>query len=439
MVPRNILKPLFELDDKELKLVLLSALYFFLVLCSYYILRPVREEMGVAAGVKNLPWLFMVTLLVMLIAAPLLGALVSRFRRRVFLPFAYHFFAANLLLFFFALTYLPASYDITVGRVFYVWISVFNLFIVSLFWGFMADGFGLEQSKRLFPMIAIGGTLGALLGATITQQLIGVFDKSQLIIISIIFLECAVLVVVMLDKRFDIRDDKKPEVIQSNRTRTSVLAWFEGIKDACTSPYLLAIAGYLFCYTLTSTFLYFEQAEIVSQFSSDRTERTKVFATIDQWVNGLTLFFQLFVSGHLIKRVGIAVILVAMPVLILSGFVALALVPSLTVLMAFQVLRRSTNYGLFKPARETLFTILETQQKYKAKSFIDTFVYRGGDALGASGYKLLQVFASGIGAVTVVIFFVSIFWGGLGWFLGKKQQSVARENNNIQHPMVGET
>lgn len=414
---------LFNIRQDEVKLVTLSAIYFFLLLCAYYVLRPLREEMGVAGGVDNLPWLFLGTMTAMLAATPLFGLIASRFERRKFLPVAYRFFALNLLVFFAVFKLLP-EYDIIAGRAFYIWISVFNLFILSLFWGLMADGFNLGQSKRLFALIAIGGTVGALVGSALTQQLAGVLGRINLLLVSVVLLEIAVQVFYRLDSGFRADSTDSPATVATTRgtaLTTDPSDWLSGIRDTLRSPYLLAIAGYLFCYSLTSTFLYFEQATIISNEVSGRVQRTEIFATIDVWVNALTLLAQLFLSGRIISRFGVKWVLVAMPLLTLAGFWVLSLYPVLAVLMVFQIIRRASNYALFRPARETLFTVLAAEQKYKAKSFLDTFVYRGGDALGAMIFKVLQSFALGVASIAALVAPVALLWAALSWYLGNRQ------------------
>lgn len=426
---------LLTLKSGEARLVLLSAGYFFLLLCAYYIMRPLREEMGIAGGVNNLPWLFMVTMACMILVSPIFGWLVSRFDRVKFISICYRFFALNLLLFFTLLSYAPSEWHTWIGRGFYVWVSVFNLFAVSLFWSFMAQQYSFEQSKRLFALIAVGGTMGALLGATLTQQLVVSVGRINLLLVSALILELVVWVVRYLSQSFPQHqgNDSTPTPTPTHHQVPS--SWrqsLQGIGDTLSQPYLLAICGYLFFYSISSTFLYFIQASIVADATLDREVRAQIFATMDMWVNGLTLFLQLFVSGALIRRFGIRSVLMAMPVLMLAGFFALLLLPELAILILVQTCRRAGNYALFKPARETLFTVIPDAQKYKAKNFIDTFVYRLGDASGAAAFKGLQAIGAGVGSVTALMIPVAAGWATLAFYLGNRQKQLANETPQVK-------
>ena len=441
------LKRVAGIRDGETRAVLLSCLYFFFVLSAYYILRPLREEMGLAGGVRNLPWLFLCTLGAMFLATPLFGALVNRYPRRIFLPATYWFFTINLLVFFVMLRSLSGGSDILLGRIFYVWISVFNMFAVSLFWAFMADGFGFDRSKRLFGLIAIGGTLGAVVGARITAELVGVIGRPNLILVSMALLIAAILCVRSLNFAFanlapetadsDGGEDRargggKPG---SNESAGGAAAGgaaagesgmnggiLNGIRLTLRSPYLLGISAFLFLYSLSSTFLYFEQANIVAGAVADRAARAALFARIDFWVNLITLITQIAFTGRIIRRFGVSAALAVLPVLTAVGFLALGLAPALTVLIIFQVARRAANYALVRPARETLFTILPLEEKYKAKSFIDTFVYRGGDALGASAFDLLTKAGLGLAGIAFTAVPIAVAWGAVGVWLGIAQR-----------------
>lgn len=423
------------LKPGEARLVLLSAGYFFLLLCAYYIIRPLREEMGLAGGIDNLPWLFMVTMTCMVIVAPIFGWLVTRFDRVKFISICYRFFAVNLLIFFAVLSFVPAESQVWVGRIFYIWVSVFNLFAVSLFWSLMAQCYSFEQSKRLFALIAVGGTLGALLGATLTQQLVVSIGQINLLLVSAIILELVVWVVRLLVENFPEHATSEPA--HTNNEKLFSGGWrksLQGVTDTLSQPYLLAICAYLFFYSISATFLYFIQASIVADATIDREIRTQIFATMDMWVNGLTLFLQLFVSGTLIRRFGVRSIIMAMPILVMVGFVALFFIPELMVLIVVQTLRRASNYALFKPARETLFTVVPDAQKYKAKNFIDTFVYRLGDATGAATAKGLQAFSAGIGSVVALMIPIAAGWTMLAFYLGSRQKVLAEEAVSHEEP-----
>ncbi|MET1257355.1 NTP/NDP exchange transporter [Aliikangiella maris] len=443
----NAIQQLFKFNSRELQIVSLSAAYFFLLLCAYYILRPIRETMGISRSADDLPYLFLATMLVLFFLAPVIGGLVSKFERSRFIPIVYRFISVNLVGFFLALTFLSEQFQFYVGITFYVWLSVINMLIISLFWGFMADGISFKDSQRLFPSIAIGGTIGAIFGGTIAQQFVDIIGSNYLFLICIFLLELAVIVM----KKIDLAFKNQPSEItikQQLSVRFAAPAFsadtqphffkraLAGIQFTLSSPYILAIAGYIFFYGLTSTFLYFQQGQLIAAETSNSSQRTQLFAYIDIWANILTLAFQLFISRQLLLKFGVGIILVGLPLLTLGGFITLAILPTLSVLIIFQTLRRSLNYGLFKPARETLFTLIPQEQKYKAKSFVDSFVYRGGDAIGASIQKLLTFFHLGVASIAMLIVPIALIWSILALYLGKQVKTKKSDNNATKDSVI---
>lgn len=420
---RRLLKT-FDLQAGEAAPALQSALLFYLLLSSYYVLRPLREEMGLAAGVENLPRMYMGTLAGTVVLVPAFGWLVRRYRREVFLPLVYRFFAVNLIAFQLAWRLCDTEQIVVLGRVFYVWLSVYNMLAVSLFWSFMADGFGYGRSRRLFGLVAIGGTAGAILGSGLTAALVDRIGHGWLMVISAALLELGVRVLGRLARRFDasgFRADDPPATAVAGRGR----GIFAGVTLTFTSPYLLAVAGYLFLYSLTSTFLYFQQAHIVDAQALTREGKAALFARIDLWTNLLTLSCQLLLTGRLLKRLGTGRVLALMPAGTAIGFAALAAAPGLATLVIFQVARRAANYALARPARETLFTTVSHDVRYKAKSFIDTFVYRGGDLLGAGTVEALGVAGLGLGPLALIAAPCAGVWTWLALYLGRRQQAGA--------------
>ncbi len=354
-----------------------SFAYFFCLLAGYYVLRPLRDEMGVAGGVRNLQWLFTATFLTMLAAVPLYGALVARLPRRRLISAVYHFFAANIVLFWLLLTF--DIERITVARVFFVWISVFNLFAVSVFWSFMADLYTSEQGKRLFAFIAAGGSAGALAGPAITVGLVELLGPANLLLVAVLFLEIAVLCVRRLEsaspeteKHFS--QKKEPEALGGG--------WLDGIPLLLRSPYLAGIAAWVGLLSVAATFLYFQQASIIAAASDDPAVRTRMFASVDLAVGLLTIVVQFFATGKLIARFGVGAALAFLPFVFAAGFAALAAAPMLAVVIGFQALQRTANFAISNPAREVLFTVLAREEKYKAKNVIDIVVVRGADAAG---------------------------------------------------------
>ena len=453
---REMVNRIVKIRDHEWQAALLSCAFFFCVLCGYYILRPLREEMGLAGGVRNLPYLYLCTLGAMLLASPLFGWLVARFSRRTFIALTYRFFILNLVIFFVLLKTLPPEANLWIGRVFYVWLSVVNMFAVSLFWAFMADGFGYEQSKRLFGFVAIGGALGGILGASITAALVEVVGCVPLLLASAVFFEAAVQCTRWLGREFSglaiqtprqavldaddvaressssavwLADERRTEERRSSasfvdeRLGGTALA---GIGVTLRSPYLLGISGYLALYTLTSTFLYFFQANIVEAAVTERAARTAVFAKIDLWVNIFTLVAQLAITSRVMTVLGVGITLTLLPAVTAIGFLALGVAPILPILILFQVFRRGGNYGIVKPARETLFTVVPPEDKYKAKSFIDTFVYRGGDALGSGAFAGLTTLGVTLPTLAFITVPLTAAWAAIGIYLGNKQTKLAR-------------
>lgn len=424
----NPLARLVQIRPGEGRAVALSALYFFCLLSSYYMLRPIRETMGVAGGVKNLPWLYMGTLGGMLIAQPLFGWLTSRTPQRVFIPVTYHFFALNMLVFAWLLRKGPetAAWE---ARAFYIWTSVFNLFVVSVFWGFMADLWRTEQSKRVFGLIGLGGTIGAVLGAGATAALAQRVGLLWSFGLAALILEGAVVCVLLLRARPPRREDEPAPARTSESEPERPLSrggTFGGVLDVLRSRYLLGLSLFMLLFTISSTFVYFEQAKIVSAAFKEPAARTAAFARIDLVVNLTTLALQAVVTGALLRRIGVGATLALLPALTMIGFVALAMAPVFATLAAFQVVRRAADYGLTRPARETLYTVVTREEKYKAKAFIDTFVYRGGDAVGAwtsAGLTALGVGAAGLAAVFAPL---GALWLVVALWLGRRQRVLAQ-------------
>ncbi len=379
-----LLRRLVEVHPGEGAALAWSFVYFFCLLCSYYVLRPVRDEMGIAGGIGNLPWVFTATFAVMLAAVPLFGAVAARYPRRTFVPLVYYFFIVNLLLFYVLFETLRGPW---IARAFFVWVSVFNLFVVSVFWSLMVDLYRNEQARRLFGFIAAGGSAGAIVGPLLTATLVGPVGAINLLLVAALLLGAATLCIQrLLTWNHALRGAREPA--QGDPPMGGSV--FAGLRLVATSPYLLGICLFLLLFTSLSTFLYFEQAHIIKETFEDSGQRTRLFALIDLAVNILTVTTQLFIAGRIMSRFRLGVALAAIPLLVAAGFATLALLPTLAVLVAFQVVRRAGNYALTRPAREVLFTVVNRESKYKAKNFIDTVVYRGGDAASGWGFGLLE-------------------------------------------------
>jgi AAA family ATP:ADP antiporter len=419
----RLLRKAVDVRPEEVGLMFLSALYFFLVLTAYYVIRPIREEMGVLGGVENLAWLFTGTLVGTLMAHPLFTWVVAKYPRKKFIPYAYRFFSANLVIFFILMKLVPQDAAVWVGRIFFNWTSVFNLFVVSVFWAFMADIFHSDQGKRLFGFIAVGGTLGAMTGSGITAVLAKGLGPVNLLLVSALVLELAVWCVRHLGRSvtelgIGTHEDEHEPI------GGGVLA---GITGAAKSPYLLGIVLYMLLFTITSTALYFQQADIVARSFDESGARTSFFAQIDFWVNMLALLTQIFFTGRIVKWLGLGVTLAVLPLVTLLGFTLIGLHPGIWVLMGVQVLRRGWNYGMMKPAMEALYTVIPREDKYKAKNLIDTFVYRAGDQVGAWSYDGLMAVGLGLTAIAFLNVPVAGVWLTAGLALGAAQNRKAQK------------
>lgn len=417
----GFLNRIVAVEDKEVRPMLWATLYYFLVLAAYFVIRPIRDEAGVAGGVRNLPWLFLGTLLGMLLIHPLFAALVSRLPRNRFIPLTYAFFALNLVVFWIFFQSLTQEEGIWVGRIFWVWTSVFNLFVVSIFWSLMADLFRPAQASRLFGFVAVGGTIGAAVGSTTTAFLASRITPTHLLLVSAVLLVLAMLAARQLASSASGAEKQEPIGSDSAANEPVGGGLLDGIRLALSSKYLLGIVGYMLLYTITATFLYFQQAEIVEVSFTDRTARTVFFARIDVVVNSLTALIQIFFSGRIVRQLGIALSLAALPLVCVLGFAAVGVAPTLVAIAVFQILRRTSNYAIARPCREMLYTVLPRNAKYKAKNFIDTFVYRAGDQVGAWSYAGLGALGFGAAGISLVALPLAAVWLGIGLWLGRRQ------------------
>ena len=413
------LRRVIDVRPAEARALAWSWLYVFALFLAYYVLRPIRDELGVAGGVRNLPWLFTGTLVAMLAVNPLFALAVRRFPRERFIAIAYRFFMLNLLLFMALLGLSTPEQHVWIGRAFFIWISVFNLFVVSVFWSFVVDVFDAEQGKRLFGFLAAGATVGGIAGSSLTSGLVEHVGQNWLLLASIVLLEVAVLAA----RRLSRISDAFARPVQGDDPHRAVGGGiFAGMTHTFRSPYLLGIAFFILFYSVTSTFLYFQQATIAEANFPSRAARTAFFADIDFWVNVVTLVFQLFLTGRLMGWLGVALTLCALPLFSVAGFAALAASPTVAVFVAVQVLRRVSNFALGRLTREVLFPSVPREDRYKAKNFIDTVVYRGGDQVGSWSYAGLAALGLGMTGVAVVAVPLSVLWLALSFWLGRRQE-----------------
>lgn len=383
----------------------LASLWFFLLLGSFYLLRPLRETFGISRGAGRLPWLMMGTLAAMALANPVYAWAASRWPRRVFAPSTYRVLLGMLLLFWGAWRLgLPG-----LGPCFYAWISVFNLFIVAVFWSVLADLFDEGQGRRFFGLVSLGGTLGAMAGAAVTERLVGHFgvEPSHLLLLAALVLETATQVLRMLGRR---TDWKGRGAGREPGARIS-----EGLRLLRTSRYLQAMALFMVLYTLLSTVLYLLQGRIVEGAFAGAAARTAAFARLDVGANALTLGCQVFLTPWILRRHGPGLGLAVLPAVLIAGFLALALHPAFATLAVVIILERGLHYGLDRPSREVLYIPLGPEEKYKSKAFIDTFVYRAGDVVGVwlpAGLGLVGIGAAPAAGVLAVGWLACAGWLG---------------------------
>ena len=409
----------FGVHRREFVPVAWSFLYFFCLLAAYYTLRSVREAMAIVSGVDNIPWLYTGTFTIMLAATPIFGWVVSRYPRRAFLPWVYYFFIANVLLFFGAFTWLEdqAKPIVWVARAFFVWLSVFNLFVVAVFWSFMVDIWSREQSRRLFGLISAGGSSGALLGPLITSIVVVPIGFENLLLLSALLLVLAVWCIHRL-RRWSLRqasDDSGSPQVPPEPLGGSALA---GIRLVLTTPYLAAIATAMVCANFLGVAMYVYMAEQVSQHFADTDRQTRAFALIDAASNALSFVGQLVIVKLAVQRFGIGMTLAVLPLVSIAGFALLAINPAFAVMAAFQVVRRGLTYGLSRPATDMLYAVVSREAKYKAKNFIDTAVWRGGDLVSVWIVRLLS--GAGLAGVSWVCIPLAAVWSGLALWIGRE-------------------
>lgn len=425
---KTVLQTFTNIRRQELLPTLVAGLFFFCILSALMVVRPAREALGMQRGIEAIRWLFMATLLVTLLINPLFSLLVSRFRRMVFIAATYCFFSFGLLCFYLLLKFAPAHIGLISGQVFYVWFSVFNLFATMLFWALMTDRFSKDQSQRLFAAISLGGTLGAMFGPWLASMLARPFGTPLLLLIAAGFLLCAVLSAWWLTSlRIDLEKEQDTGAQSPNGSEPDAehsliggSAW-EGFTAVVRSPYLLGISAYVLILAVVATLLYFTRLQMVAALALDTDTRTEAFARIDFYTQAATFVLQAFLTSHLIKRFGIAVTLALLPITVAFGFIGLALLGSLAALIAFEASFRAVQRGIMRPARETLFTTVPRAERYKAKAFIDTFIYRSGDALGSQTEGLLGRLGMGLAGLAWFAVPLAVIWMSLGLWLGYAQ------------------
>ena len=429
---KKLFAKIVDVKPNEIRALWLGFAFHFIILTAYYIVKPIRDSIAAGGRLETLPWMFTATLVVMLFANAIYAAIVARMERRKFIPIAYAFFILMLILFFILMRTGSPAQQVWTGRAFYVWVSVFNLFNTAIFWAFMTDLFTVEQGKRLYPFIAVGGTVGAIIGAYITKNLIRGFGPANLIVISAALFAIVCFLVRFFPSGFTSQNQTAPA-----REEPIGGGVWSGITHMARSPYLFGLGLVIVLYASTSTWAYFQQSDLAGKALKTSADRTVFLSNLEIWVNSITLFIQIFLTGRFLKWFGVAFTLTALPVLSLLGFTAMAIAPTLAMLAFFQVMRRAGAYALLRPSRELLFTVIKREDKYKVKGVTDTLGYRVGDQLGAWSYGGLgpNWLHLSLNAISWIAVPVTAAWCALSVWLARKQRVLAeaqeREQNEI--------
>lgn len=416
----GFIQRLVVVEPHELPVLLAAFATLFFMFACYTMMRPIRETMGIDRGAEDLPALFWGTFIAMLLVQPVYGWLTSRFPRAKFLPWVYGFFISNILAFW---VWFNVQADHTwIARAYFIWVSVFTLFIVAVFWSLMADVFTREQAGRMFGFIAAGASTGGLVGPFLSGRLAVPVGTINLLLIAAVLLSMALVFMYrVIHWHREHGSDAGPRGASDKALGGSALAAFNQV---VRSPYLLGIALFVFLLTWASTFMYLEQQKLVAQTFASRDARTQFFSNIDFWVQAFSLLTQLLIFARLFKRVGLTVMIVSVPILMTLGYTAYALVPTFAVAVGVMIVRRVGEYSISRPCRDTLYTVVTREEKYKAKSLIDTFIYRGGDATSGSVHKFLTEVVGFTGAgIGWLGAGVCAVWAVLSLSLGRAQQT----------------
>jgi len=423
--PISTLEKVFGPKRHEFVAVAWSFAYFFCVLSSYYIIRPVREEMAVGGGPDTIPYLFIGTFVTMIFATSVFGWVASRYPRRTFLPWVYLFFISNILIFWFVFSQARDSGEdyVWLGRVFFVWLSVFNLFVVSVFWSFMADIYTREQGRRLFGLITSGGSVGALIGGVITSSLVTHIGFQNLLPISAAVLLVAIFCIGRLkDWVHHEHEDEIEETVESDRPLGgNPLA---GITHLFSSSYFLGIALMSLIASLLGTALYMFRAELIGVAILDPDARILFFSNMNIAANALALLAQMFLVKQVVTRFGIGRSLFLFPLASIIGFAILALDPTLMAVAVLDVVRRGLGFGFAKPSTDMLYSVVTPEEKYKTKNAIDTAIYRGGDVVGTWSIKFMS--ALGMTGISIVMLPFAIISAIVALWLGRDYKRKAK-------------
>lgn len=420
----------------EQRAAMLSFAFLFLVMFSYQVLKPIRDALGTVYGADKLEHLFTATFVGTIVVAPIYAWIASRIKLKTLIPWVYGFLVVNILIFYALFEANPESRILAAA--FYVWLSVANMFVISVFWSFMADVWSKEQSKRLFGFIAAGGSVGAAVGPAVTAAVVTVVGTGTMMLLSATGFGLAIIITRVLVSHKDAshaeggRENGGNQPTTLNRTLGgNPLAGFSLLLK---SPYLLLIATFILFMTWISTIVYFQQAEFISKAFASKEERTQAFALVEMIVNIGAIAIQLFGTSRLVSRFGVTAGLLFNPILMVLAFIAVALSPMLMVLMSVQVIRRISEYAVARPSREMLFTVVDQERKYKAKSVIDTVVYRAGDLSAAWAQAGLAAMGWGVAAVAMFGAAVAAIWGAVAYALGHKFERIRLDHDDEAKP-----
>lgn len=403
----HLLKTVFNISNEERRPVALSFSYYFCLMSAYFILRPVRDEMGIQGGIENLQWLFTGTFASALLLAPIFGFLTRKISRDKLIPGIYVFFSLNILAFYITFRTLEGQW---LSMAFFMWLSVFSIFAISIFWGFNSDIFDSAQAKRLYGPIAAGGSAGAIVGPAVATILVGKIGVTSLLLVSLGFMVLATLFAFQMAKM----SKGKVKFIPSLNTS----AW-HGLRMILKSPMLKQISLFILLYSSISTILYFEQAHIVSNAFPSSSDRTAFFGTRDLLINIITLILQFFLTEKIIRKWGIIFCLILVPSLSVLSFLSLSLSQSVYLLLGIQIAYRSLNFSVQRPTREILFTEATAEERYRSKNFMDTAVYRGGDAMSAWLFAGLFSVIGSLQIMALVTIPLAVTWVAVGLKTGR--------------------
>ena len=411
--PARFLSWIAPIEPREMRAVIAAFFLFFFMWAGYFAVRPVRETIGTLIGREQLADIWIVTAIASVLIIPLYGAVVARFRRSVFLPWTYGVVAVVLALVGAALQ--GDQINMAAGRFFYVFISIVNLFLISMFWSFLLELFDSGQTKRLFGVIAAGGSAGALAGPTVSALSVAHIGNS-----GVLFLGAAFFVAAIVCQRLLLREWTERASASASDERPIGGSLFAGVSLILRSPYLLGIALFVVLISTVNTLLYFEQLRLVEINFPNVSNRTQVFASLDGVVQGLTLLSQIFLTGRIAQKFGVVALITFVPLLMVFGFLALAASGAFSVLAVVFVLRRACEYAFVRPGREMLWAPLDKETKYKAKNTIDVPVYRGADALAAQVNNAVAGAGFGVASVAYLGAGVALLWMLSGWWLGRR-------------------